>query len=465
MSDLVLLVWLLIVLVGLELVRPFVKSIRDITGIILFPILALVLLLLVLYIYGFRPELVPLGVFIFIIVLFRIPKLISLLQRLREDEDRTPSLVLFFIGFLFLSVTGAVAIVFSPSKEFLSGKDTAPLAAAKDNYETFVLKDSSVGTEYFIRSYKVSAEKTRGTILVIPPVSGSVEVVDSICTPLFAKGLSIVTLSQNGLDLPAYDVLHKPVAPSIKRTAEYLLSFIAGLRYKTPNEYGRSIEDERLRAIERVISQGEYELPLYIIGYGAGGAAALRYLAQHKDNPVSALINIEGPLFYSLEFNERDREASGVKGFFATLLPRSFSHIGTVPLIEKPLMVLVSDRIKKTEERDYRYATLVRVVHQAEAPAVLVALTGAGPFDYSDVTVQYPIYSALMSGIGNRVRSSDYYVESTAALINNFICSIEKMQTEASDTARGVPYPVSGDVYMEYNGYSNSYNPREVLGK
>ncbi|HPC71256.1 MAG TPA: hypothetical protein PLB48_05585, partial [Treponema sp.] len=302
MSDLVLLVWLLIVLVGLELVRPFVKSIRDITGIILFPILALVLLLLVLYIYGFRPELVPLGVFIFIIVLFRIPKLISLLQRLREDEDRTPSLVLFFIGFLFLSVTGAVAIVFSPSKEFLSGKDTAPLAAAKDNYETFVLKDSSVGTEYFIRSYKVSAEKTRGTILVIPPVSGSVEVVDSICTPLFAKGFSIVTLSQNGLDLPAYDVLHKPVAPSIKRTAEYLLSFIAGLRYKTPNEYGRSIEDERLRAIERVISQGVYDLPLYIIGYGAGGAAALRYLAQHKDNPVSALINIEGPLFYSLEF-------------------------------------------------------------------------------------------------------------------------------------------------------------------
>jgi len=267
------------------------------------------------------------------------------------------------------------------------------------------------------------------------------------------------------LDLPAYDVLHKPVAPSIKRTAEYLLSFIAGLRYKTPNEYGRSIEDERLRAIERVISQGVYDLPLYIIGYGAGGAAALRYLAQHKDNPVSALINIEGPLFYSLEFNERGTEASGVKGFLATLLPLSFSHIGAIPLIEKPLMVLVSDRIKKTEERDHRYASLVRVVHQSEAPALLVALTGAGPFDYSDVTVQYPIYSALLGGIGNRVRSPAYYVESTVALINNFICSIEGMQTEVSKTVRGVPYPVSGDVYMEYNGYSNSYNPREVLGK
>lgn len=459
MSDLVLLIWLLIGLVGVELARPFFKSIRDVAGILLFPLLAFCLLIVGYYVYGFRPELVPLGIFIFFVSIIRMPKLVSLLQRLRVEDDKAPSLVAFIFGFLFLLTTGIIAIGYSPSKEYLSEKKSGA------EFETTIWKDASGGNEYFIRIYRGASEKPRGTILVIPPVSGSVEVVSSVCELLHSNGFSVITLSQPGLDMPAYDVLNKPVAPSIKKATAYIFSFIAGLNYKTPNEYGRAVERERLQALESVISHGDYPQPLYIVGYGAGGAAAITYATQHVESPIAALINIEGPLFSALEFPEHEEPVRGIQGFLQKITPRSVHHIGAVPVLHKPLLVLVSDTVTETKQRDSRYATLVRAIHQAQAPAILAALTGAGPFDYSDVTINYPLYSALMGGKGNKVRSPGYYVESTAALMYNFICSIEKLQTNPEASSDCPPIPVSGDVYLEYNGYDKNYNQKEVLGK
>jgi len=458
-SDLVLLILLLIGLVGLELARPFFKSIRDVTGIILFPILALCLIIFGYYVYGFRPELVPLGLFIFIFAIIRIPKLVSLLQRLRIDEDKKPSQVVFILGFLFLIISGIIAVRFSPSSEYLVKNKTG------DEFVTAIWNDASGENEYFIRIYHGSAEKTRGTILVIPPLSGSVNVVNSVCENFQSQGFSVITFSQPGLDMPAYDVLNKPVVPSIQKTTAYLLSFLAGLKYKTPNEYGRALERARLQAIEAVINHGEYAEPLYLVGYGSGGAAAVTYTTQHTDGPVAGLINIEGPLFSVLEFTEHEETVSGIQGLLQKITPRSVSHIGTVPVLHKPLLIMVSDIVTDPKQRDRRYASLVQTMHQAESPVVLAALTGAGPFDYSDVTIQYPVYSALMRGRGNRVRSLGYYMESTTAIIHNFICSIEKSQTALDAVSDYALIPVSGDIYLEYNGYDNNYDYKEILGK
>jgi pimeloyl-ACP methyl ester carboxylesterase len=456
-SDLVLLLWLLIGLVGLELVRPFFKSIRDVTGIILFPLLVFVLLLVGQYVYGFRPELVPFEVFVFFLALFRIPKLVSLLQRLRIDEDKQPSIIACIIGIVLLAVTGYIGIRFSPTQDYFASRNNG-------DYETSVVKNAGADEEYFIRTYRKSSENTRGTILMIPPVSGSVEVVDSICSLLYSKGFSVITFSQPGLDVPAYDLRNKPIVPSISNITSYVVSFIAGLQYKTPNQYARALEAKRMQAIEYLVTHLEYVRPLYLVAYGAGGAAAITYAAQHDANAVAGVINIEGPLYSALDFEAGDT-GTGLQGFIHSIIPQSKKYIRAIPELTRPLLVLVSDSVKDPEQRDNRYASLVRVIHQAKAPALLVALTGAGPFDYSDVTMQYPIYSAMLAGKGNRVRSVGYYVESTAALIYNFICSLERLTTAPEDSASCSLLPVSGDVYVEYNGYLLHYNPQEVAGK
>lgn len=460
MSDLVLLVLLIIVLVALELLRPFFKSIQDVSGFIFFPLFSLILISVSYYVYGFRPELIPLSLVIFFITLFRVPTVFSLMQGLRYDEDRSPSLIGIIFGILFLSLAGCIAICFSPQE----GNVSKPISDASA-YETLVLKGQDENTEYFVRKYVPAGNETKGTILLVPPINGSVKVVDTICAALESRGFSVFTFSQPGIDIPAYDVLNKAVFPSIQNTGAYLLSFIAGLQVKAAHQYGTNFEKARMEAVSFLINHIEPSGKLYVVGYGAGGAAAIRYAAEHPESNIAGVVNVEGPLYSLLEFSDTDGSATGVSAFLNNVMPRSDVHIGTVPVVQKPLLVLVSDKIKVTNKRDSRYATLVRTVHMAQAPAVIAALTGAGPFDYSDVSVQYPVYSALMSGIGNRVRSSEYYIDATAALISNFMCSIEKRQSAEYTGVQCSSTPVSGDVYIEYNEYSKSYNAQEVLGK
>lgn len=459
MSDLVILICLLIGLVGIELARPLFKSIRDVTGIILFPFLAFLLLVIGQYVFGFRPELIPLGIYIIFVFLSRIPKLIAILQRLRSDDDRKASPVVLVLEFLLLSLTGLIALKYTPSQEYLLERHDLT------EYETATMSADDGMYEYFIRTYERASQESRGTIVIIPPVSGSVEVIDSVCSLLYSQGFSVVTFSQPGFDLPAYDILNKAIYPSLKKTMVYMLSFVAGLQFKTPNELGRAVEQERLRAIEYVVSHKQYSGPLYLVGYGAGGSAAITYVTQHLDSPVKGIVNIEGPLFSALEFSEYDTTVTGIQGFFQRIKPRVLKQIGEVPVLNKPLLILVSDTVKDMKQRDSRYATLVRVMHQAQSPAVLAALTGAGPLDYSDIPVQYPLYSVLMGSKGNKVRNPAYYTESTAALIYNFICSIEKLQEDYLDVSDCTPIPVSGDVYFEYNRLLDERYTKEVLGK
>lgn len=460
MSDLVLLIWLIVGLVALELLRPFFKSIQDVAGFLLFPLLALLLIFASSFVYGFRPEIIPLGIVIFFIAVFRIPMLISLMQGLRIDEDRNPSLIRVGIGILFLGLAGFIAICFSPQE----GLYTRPVSDASA-YETLVLKGQSGSPEYFVRKYVSKEHEPKGTILLIPPVNGSVEVVDTICVALKSRGFSVLTFSQPGIDIPAYDVLNKAIFPSIRNTGSYVLSFIAGLQVKAAHQYGIYFEKSRMEALDILLKNIEVAEKLYVVGYGAGGAAALKFAAEHAETNIAGIVNVEGPLYSVLEFPDSGGKTSGLSMLLETLLPHPAVHIGTIPAVQKPLLILASDKIKRTDQRDSRYATLVRTVHMAQAPAVIAALTGAGPFDYSDVPMQYPVYSALMGGDGNRVRNSGYYIDATVALISNFICSIEKRQSMGNTESSCSSIPVSGDVYIEYNDFNKSYNPREVVGK
>lgn len=452
MSDLLLLEWLIIGLVGLELVRPFFKSIRDVSGFVLFPILAFLIVILIFKVHGFRPELIPLGLVSFLFSLARIPQIFALFQRLRFENEGPPSIIALVLGILIVGVSGGIALMFIPKNDSFLTLNSIPI------FETEIIQNTDGASELIVRKYRASSTDSKATIVLVPPISGSVEVVDSICSALYEKNYSVITFSKPGLDIPAYDVSGKPVYPSIKTIAKYGLSITAGLFLKTPNEFGRSVEDERLRDLVRVLNSLGNSGPIFIVGYGAGGAAAVRFVAENPDFPIAGLVNIEGPLYSVLEFNEVSEAASGITAVLQRMKPRTVNSIGPVPVLNKPLLLLVSDTISKIESRDGRYATLVRLIHQDKAPALLLAVSGAGPFDYSNVGLQYPLYSALMPGIGNRVHSAGYYIKTTTDLINNFICGI---QIEKSNET----VPVNGDIYMEYNNYTTLYNPQEVLGK
>jgi hypothetical protein len=63
-----------------------------------------------------------------------------------------------------------------------------------------------------------------------------------------------------------------------------------------------------------------------------------------------------------------------------------------------PTMLLTSDWVRDVSRRDKRYGTLVRVLRLSSAPCAIVSAAGAGPLDYTDIPVDYPVFSFFARG-------------------------------------------------------------------
>jgi hypothetical protein len=72
--------------------------------------------------------------------------------------------------------------------------------------------------------------------------------------------------------------------------------------------------------------------------------------------------------------------------------------------------------------RTGRYETVLRTLGASRAPALLAAVPGAGPFDYSDSPRIYPVYSFLFRG--EEGAPPEGGPELAAALITNFAANM-----------------------------------------
>jgi hypothetical protein len=408
-----------------------------------------------------------------ILNIINIPQVLSLIGRMQNDDfrERNLGLTAFLTGFLIL-VT-AVGICFLPGeKTALSGEGVSSL----------VVYDEERNNKYFLRVYGQAGANSgetaaspdtfspppgtrpepalRPALLVVPPITGSILMVDRLCASLRDGGFTVISYSRLDFDFPAVDEDGKLWRPPLTNMLDLFRSYTGGRFSEAANNTGRFLETERredIRFLLDLIRQnrgipGYAEPPgnrtdwerVFAAGYGAGGSALLSLTG--KNTALRGIIAIESQLLSAyrgsegLPAPEPPQNANwfqslwvGISAWAADAGSHKITGIGAVPNPEAPLCFIVSDQVQNAKHQNGRYGALIRVFRTTTAPVILAAVSGAGVLDYSDAPEKYPIYSVLFSGQGRKAWSRAGSVPGTAALIINFAASV----LEREDTGGG----------------------------
>jgi hypothetical protein len=326
-----------------------------------------------------------------------------------------------------------------------------------ENVEIREIRDEAQGKEYFLRIYRqpqaaFAPEGIRPLLFLIPPETGSIGSVDQVCAALRDRGFTVISYSRRNFDFPAADGKGGLYLVSPGKMLAYWRAFRAGTALKKANDQGKVLETERQRDIEfllpkiPVLAGGGLagETPLFAAGYGAGGSAlillagdrdfSLRYpgvkgiialesriwSVYRYDPPVFPPIPAEAPWYVRLRMNLAKR-LEGLK-------TRRISGIGSLPRPGLPLLCMVSDLAPvesgttggKGAGAENPYRALFAVLRNSPGPTALAAFKGAGPLDYSDYPLNYPVYSFLFQGQARGTEKSFVPVDDTAGIICNF---------------------------------------------
>jgi hypothetical protein len=130
-------------------------------------------------------------------------------------------------------------------------------------------------------------------------------------------------------------------------------------------------------------------------------------------------------------------------------------------------MFILSDRV--IQERTGRYETVLWTLSISRNAALLAAVPGAGPFDYSGSPRYYPILSALFSGsLSEEGTANRDWPDLTAALITNF--SVLLLENETLAPEPGDPGPrtliktaLAGNIHLEQGGVWHIPPGRTIL--
>jgi dienelactone hydrolase len=458
MQELGILICLVFLFQFFALIRPLLKGLQSIEGLSWLPLLALGIIIAIFPAYGFRPECVPLLFYTIMLNVINIPSIILFLGRFRNDIflERQPVFTFSFMVLLILAA--GIAFYFTPVRE---------TALETGGITTEMIRDRTRNAELFLRIYTgttrpVTPETGGGTpaadrvpetvqpgpagprrplMILVPPVWGSVMMIDGVCQALSGQGLTALTYSRRGFDSPAVENQRR-FGLSPAKNAGILRALAMGIGFGPANAAGRVLEEERRQDIQFLLSYiAENRLPalaetdlncIFIAGYGAGGAALVSLSASGDfiaQNPaLKGIIAVESPLLPAPEGEKREMAAENT-GWIASVKTklgawfagfRAQTINSAVPGPKLPVLFILSDWIRYAQYRDSRYETILRAFHQAEEPAVLAAVPGAGPADYSDGPEKYPVYSVLFPGKERDLWKSEAFAAGTASLAANF---------------------------------------------
>lgn len=405
----------------LSILRPVFKGLWDLKGLALLPLLSLGILAGIFPAYGFRPECIPLLVFAFFLVMMNFGAFFSLFTGLQNEDYRERGPVFTLACLAVFGFFAWAAWEYSP-----------PLDMELDSgAESLALLDGARKEELWVRFYAPAVEGPRPLILVIPPVSGSIPVIDAVCGALRDKGWAVLTYSRPGFDSPALAENGTFRRLSLSGLYRLFRALVWGRTDAAANADGITLEEGRRQDVEFLLKElsrnallrerlaGAGEDGIFLAGYGAGGAALTGLAASSEwiaENRVKAIIAIESPILSSLE---TETPPSRTGGPFAALFPVKITGIGAVPRPEIPVLFIVSDRL--LSERAARYETILKTAQSSTAPVLVAALFGAGPFDYSDSPRLYPAFRFLFPGEQKEAaREAFEYPLFTASLISNF---------------------------------------------
>ncbi|MDR0390171.1 MAG: hypothetical protein LBH73_08875, partial [Spirochaetaceae bacterium] len=413
MWDLAFLTAVVTFLLVLPLIRPFFKGLWAINGLVLLPLTAFLILFGLFRTYGFRPECFPLLIFAALLTLLHIPSAFALINRLQNDDFRDRNNIVSVLGILVLLAASVCAFYFSPY-------DDIKEAGTSYSYEAELRESSEKTNRAITRHLRVYTAGDRGTvkpvIALIPPLTGSVEISESLCRRLSEAGHTVVTFSRRGLDNPASGK-GKEFHLSIYESMRLLWISTRAQDSGWANQLARTYEEKRRADAEWLLDRLRTPELLrltrnapHIIaaGYGAGGAA-LSLLASSPSFAVKypellGFVSIEGPPASARKLEsfpwETASEPQGawdtLKRFFLKLKPRKLMGQELPDPILIPGLFITASQIHDEKYRDSRYGVIRDMVRQAKAPCSLSSVAGAGFLDYSDVKRRYPLYHWLL---------------------------------------------------------------------
>jgi hypothetical protein len=482
--DLILVESIVILCAFLTLIRPFVKSFQDIEGTHFLSFFGSLLLVLIFVVYGFRPELVPLSIFVFFLFFTDIPGIIRIWRHLKYDDYGEGSIVLRGLALLVLVGVSFIAIRYAPFSEQKS--DFASLFTKKQ-----------LPTTSDINLFVKEAIPTAPVVLVAPPVVGSAESLSSLLTILCERGFTVVTFRQESVDLFPF------LSGSLKdrRRQGNLLqigsALLLGEHWSVANQLGKELVKKREAALKAVfpwvyqqyvLRQEGLEVPFFCIAYDVsaeaienlflrgeigvsrtgplmGGSEKVELPHEEKNQSevavvlpseekgktsfLRALVLVEKTTFTSYVFENLDDQESNNKWqnvfkSFSFGVKKERQEQKELPI---PVLFAVSDRITSEKVRHSRYFFVEENMAQNSYPRLLVAVEGAGVFDYSDIVQFYPLLELFFQGTGKRVITAGYYPETLGNLIGNFFVNflvppwIEGIQK----------VPVYGKTFVETN--------------
>jgi pimeloyl-ACP methyl ester carboxylesterase len=444
-----------------HLLRPVCKGLWSLDGIVFLPLLSFGLLAGSIPAYGFRPECVPLLVFAFCIAVTTFHAVGAVFSRIQNDDYRDKGPVSTVIGLVLFVFTAGTALCFAPplddplysAEMYSAGTAYIQSAGAASSFQTMTIQDGEM--ELWLRIYALppenepdNAEKPvmRPLIALIPPAAGSVQVTDAVCAALRDKGFTVLCYSRPGFDSPAVDEYG-----TIRRLSPAALYRLSGGLFHWPGFQAASgggyLENARMKDIVfllKELSQNQRLRDLlstadlnrvFLAGYGAGG---------------SALTALSG----APDFKEKYGQVKAV-----IAVENIFPPAGGEMRPRVPVMFIVSDRV--IQEHGGRYAAITETAEKSPAPVLIAALSGAGPFDYSDSPRLYPVYSFLFRGLQTKqARNAADFPVLTAALMANFAAFI--MTPPEGEQPLPVKTALSG-VYLKTGGVWNLGGSRGIL--
>jgi hypothetical protein len=510
----------------ISLLQPFIKKLWDQEGMVWFPFLALGMVIALFPAYGFRPECIPLLVYGVFCAIFNLPSLVSFLNHSHNEDFLSQSHVTRIVLLvLFVPVLG-IALVFAPAPDSAVPEAgvTSTTLIDEQRGEKFFLqiysahddeagnregdarngRNQNDGEGSMNNAVRWKPGGPRPLLVLIPPVSGSGLVIGQVCRELRDAGFTVLTYSREGFDSPATGSDGKVHSLSLNKRLRLFRAEAWGRSTVAANVLGRSLEEGRRRDIVFLLDMlgqntllpaaGAYKpvtgaipagtnLPaVFLAGYDAGGSALLGLAASPgftaRYPAVKGLIAVESPLFSVMTGEELPPAPppddnwfiavwSGIRGRAAALRKRRITGIGEVPLPNIPVCLILSDNVVNPRYRENRYAAVLKMFHNTAGPVVLAAAAGAGPLDYSDVPVKFPLYSVLRPGNGKTPRilgvpEGAHRPGETAALMTNFAAAVLEEDGRGGPVLARKPLPPQR-FHVEANKRWNSLKNRSIL--
>ena len=418
----------------LPLVRPFVKSLWQASGLVWFPPLAFLCILGIFLVYGFRPECVPLLAYCIIVNIAGLREIGAFIAHLRNTDFIDRSFVTFFIHIFFLSIVAAIALVFLPLN---TGK------LLTENVETAVYK----GDTFNLRIYGNVPEKPKNegapginapVVLIVPPVVGSNILLDLVCAELANQGNIVVSYARKGMDIPAYMYTGKIHLPPLHILLNVWKTYRKAAVYQKENETARVLEAERKNDIVSIMSYLEKRWPKrakIIIGYGLGGSAAVYASADEafvsKYPELCGVLAIESRLYSSFYGEKQPAKhiepflpfefAQRIENWFTERKPVKINAISAAPKINVPVQFIVSASNETLDMYLNPYAVVQKTAAENDETSVMRNFKDIHPVDWTDIPVKYPFIRFLSTGAQKSAWTNAGSIAATAEMFQQFI--------------------------------------------